>query len=503
MTTQFANRISLIAPNGFGGRPNPFVQAHPPILVGIQRDMCPPLAFGDTRLERMRIIVIAPEQAAQLFDSEPDVADGDLLAEVLPRWPQALPLARAPQSRPRPVLGEILRGENGALYERFGNRIRPLRRLVSGPSGEVLEIAGSREAPPRLHARVAAPPVIEEEVKPETESANSEDKVLSSQDQPKPGSGEGEKVNAFPAFHPLFPEPGQWRVVRLGDFKSMLAPQLVQPERLRDVHRLPCYVQVFELTAPQRMESLAEAIFGDASAVSGLRPLTPAIVQQLQLAPLLPAPPRLSRPMPRQPGLLLPHDRFFCLEIANDPTDEAGEKGNNGARENTTGGQRSSPSLPHSPAPPPATTASGHPLVPAPASIAGTATSAPAVPLTPPAPTALKASIPVQFLKPWEFRVSREEALFAMIRSRSFFGRVLAGLRRLTGGPLFSGEFRKWQVLLTGKNPDEQLWAVRPPKRALDHPLIREWAGRTLASAGYDPHLMLAEWEIFWRRKEV
>ena len=71
----------------------------------------------------------------------------------------------------------------------------------------------------------------------------------------------------------------------------------------------------------------------------------------------------------------------------------------------------------------------------------------------------------------------------------------------MTGGMLFNSEFRKWQVLLTGKSLDEQLWAVRPPKGASGHPFIREWATRTLEFAAYDSRSMLTEWEIFWRRK--
>ena len=60
---------------------------------------------------------------------------------------------------------------------------------------------------------------------------------------------------------------------------------------------------------------------------------------------------------------------------------------------------------------------------------------------------------------------------------------------------------RKWQSLLAGKSLDEQLWAVRPPRGMIARPDVRDWARQTLERAGYDPRLMLAEWEIFWRRK--
>ena len=65
-------------------------------------------------------------------------------------------------------------------------------------------------------------------------------------------------------YRKLFPDPGQERVIRLGDFKSLLAPQLAHPERVRDTHRLACYLQVYEVTTAQRLESLAAATLGNA-----------------------------------------------------------------------------------------------------------------------------------------------------------------------------------------------------------------------------------------------
>jgi hypothetical protein len=337
----------------------------------------------------------------------------------------------------------------------------------------------------------------------------------------------------------------------------MLVPQLVHPERLRDSHRLPCYVQVFQIATPQRLETLAEALFGDSTATSQLRPLTLAILQQLQLAPLLPAPTHPPRPISRQPGLLLPGDRIFYLEVATDPTNDSeahisqsasakSDKSHSSRadeaqtakstidnRQSTMddtaeGPEANASTAAHQSREPLTakseignrkskvdqsllTSAATHETRPqsdasltaqAPQSSTEAAPSLPRTPSTVPGPTALKTSIPAQFLKPWEFRVTREEVLFDLIRARSFFGRLRAGLRRALGGLLFNSEFRKWQVLLTGKSPDEQLWFVHPPKGASGHPFIREWATRTLELAGYDPRLMVNEWEIFWRRKE-
>ena len=44
-------------PTGFGRQVDPFApRPQPTLLVGIQRDLAPPLAWGSTRLQRMRII---------------------------------------------------------------------------------------------------------------------------------------------------------------------------------------------------------------------------------------------------------------------------------------------------------------------------------------------------------------------------------------------------------------------------------------------------------------
>jgi hypothetical protein len=116
-------------------------------------------------------------------------------------------------------------------------------------------------------------------------------------------------------------------------------------------------------------------------------------------------------------------------------------------------------------------------------------------------PSALKTSIPERFLKPWEFHLSREEALYNLSCASTFFGALSAALGRLIHCLAFRNELRRWQVLLSGKSVDEQLWTVRPPRGGLSHRFTRQWAQHTLELAGYDPHAMLMQWEIFWRRK--
>ena len=117
----------------------------------------------------------------------------------------------------------------------------------------------------------------------------------------------------------------------------------------------------------------------------------------------------------------------------------------------------------------------------------------------------LKTAIPEQWIKPWEFQISREEALYDMREDASSRGGLLALIRGLTNWfghrTAWREAWRKWQALLAGKSLDEQLWAVRPPRGMIARPAVRDWALQTLGRAGYDTRVMLVEWEIYWRRK--
>jgi hypothetical protein len=113
----------------------------------------------------------------------------------------------------------------------------------------------------------------------------------------------------------------------------------------------------------------------------------------------------------------------------------------------------------------------------------------------------LRTTIPEQWIKPWEFQISREEALYDLRAAASSRSAPLAFIRSLTNLFGHRQAWRKWQALLAGKSFDEQLWAVRPPQGLISHTAVRDWACQTLKQAGYDARVMLAEWEIFWRRK--
>ena len=424
MKHQFTNRISFFEPEISGGFDS---DQHPPMFfVAIQRQTSPPICFGQSRLQRMRVIFVEPEHV-----SDSREAVGEPAFEVLPRLPARLH-HRAFQ--PRVVNGEILRGENDELYERIGNSIRRLRTLTAGPNGEVIDVdAAAKPVQPQRTWSVDTP-----------QSAS--DAQQNAQPQATaPSAG---------AFRKLLPDPGQWRVVRFGMFKQMLAPQLADAERLRDPHRLPCHAQVFELTAPLHVEQLGVAIFGEA-APGRLLPLTANAAAELQLGPVLPPPARIPHAGPRAPGMLLAGDRVFHLQIASDPTAEETE------------------------------------LKRAPENI------------QPSSAQALKTSIPERFATPWESQFSRDEALYDLSCASTLVGSLGARLRRLLHCFAFQRELRKWQILLSGETADEQLWSVRPPHGGLTHRFVHAWAQSALQLAGYDPRNMFTEWQIFWRRKGV
>ena len=119
----------------------------------------------------------------------------------------------------------------------------------------------------------------------------------------------------------------------------------------------------------------------------------------------------------------------------------------------------------------------------------------------PAAAPAKKTAIPEDRIKPWELRLSRDEALYDMQLEAAANDTLIGSIRNLKRRIGNRQAFQKWQALLCGKSLAEQLWEVRPPAGQFSHPQVREWAQRALAQAGYDPGVMLTEWEIFWRRK--
>jgi hypothetical protein len=326
----------------------------------------------------------------------------------------------------------IVQDDRGQLYERVGPHLLPLRPAVAGP-GEF----------PR-----AAAPIADRDPEP-PEEAEAQD-VHAEQDDHA----------AEPAsVRKLVPEPGLRRVVRFSDFKAILAAQMAHPARIRDTHLVSCHVHVYELGAPQRLESLAATILGDPGYAEQLRLLSQPLARALDLVPLLPRRPRVPAQTRRDPGLLLPGERIVFLQLADDPTTD-------GLGAAMSGG--------------------------------GPVTTQPRGPAA--APAGRRTAIPERFLKPWEFQLGREEALYDMGAAHAA-GPIRRMLDWLGAQMMMRRQLRRWQTLLQGKSADEQLWGVRPPTGSLTRPAMREWARRTLEEAGYDAGRLLPEWEIFWRRK--
>src|SRR5215469_3949444 len=433
MRQQFINRAPFLASDTMEEFDEPALPTRRPMLfLGIKPDVSPPILVGRSRLQRMRVIIVEPPAAADL--------ENDPLAELLPQLPTPSIISRDLRLQPRLVHGEILQGENEELFERIGNRIRRLHQLASGPNGEVLDVAGYR-----LPARARSAQTF-----PQPADDNNEEAQTTPKETNIPAI-----IPASEAFRILLPEPGHLRVIPFGAFKQMLVPQLAHPERLRDAHRLQCYVQVYEIITPHKLDAVVAAIFGCTPSVR-LHSLTRDLAMQLQLTAILPALPGVLHPAaPREGGVVLPGERFFYLRLVGDPTVE------------------------ETPEPP---SAAAH---------------------LPSLDPALKTCIPERFLKPWEFNRCREEALYDLSYASTFIGGLAGALWRLIHWLAFRREFRKWQVLLNGKSADEQLWTVRPPRGGLTHRFVLAWVKSAMELGGYDPRNMLTEWQVFWKRKGV
>jgi hypothetical protein len=265
-----------------------------------------------------------------------------------------------------------------------------------------------------------------------------------------PAEDDAREVGTAPAqpCRALYPAFGRRTLVAFGDFKALLSAQLARPERLRDTHRLACRLQVYEVLCATTADAIREATGGGLSLGEELYLLTPAGARCLGMPHLL-APGAPSDGADRAPGRLVRGDYVFQLTVDGDPTKDA------------------------------------------------PASARPAPSHEPRAPER-KRAIPERYLSPWAFSVSREQALYEMSSGR--WPRLRALASRLAHPFAARAQERRWCALVAGKTPDDQLWSV-PPPTACRTAAFRERIRQLLDAAGYDPAVMLAEWEIFWRRK--
>jgi hypothetical protein len=251
------------------------------------------------------------------------------------------------------------------------------------------------------------------------------------------------------SFRPLLPEPGVQRILNWSEFSELLRPLLAAPARLCPGHRLACQVQVYRSLRRQTLTELASALAGEEGKKQSLHVLTPALAARLALAEVLAKQPPVRAASTDQ---LAAGTCVVRFQLLNDPTASSAE-----------------------------------PVQTSPPRVPGRGVH----------------TIPERYLKPWEFRLSREDVLYEMNVRQRFAGPLSRLLHAIAGLFRGWGEYRRWQILLQDRTAEEQLWAVRPPRDSLTSPAVRAWAKQTLCLAGADAEAMLPEWEIFWRRKGV
>jgi hypothetical protein len=264
----------------------------------------------------------------------------------------------------------------------------------------------------------------------------------------------------------MVPEPGLWRLARYADFIDAITPQLAEPRRLQPGHQLACYLQIYELGTTTPISALEEAAARDLGAAGKLMPLSYDLCRKFGLSLPRPAYAIAASRQVCSPGLVPAGARFMTLCVALDPTTE------------TT-------------APPPTSA-----IVPATAAVPAPQEMLPNAAMTVTTP-GLKTSIPKEFSKPWNQRLSRDEAIYDMTlaESRGAWHRMLDALVHRVS----RRDMKKWHALLFGKTLDQQLWTIKPPMGALRDARIRGWVEQILRLGGYDVARMLVEWEIHWR----
>lgn len=458
---QLATKRSLFEPppNFAQGVQPPILEFNHMLVLALERARVPPVVHSDNTFQPMRVIVVNPRLpawrgASGLFGEE----ISGLSTRVLP--PAVIVSNRESRLSQRTVRGEILSDERGQLYEKLGRQIRPIHQLASGPPGEVIGLIPSQQSNLRKPA-VRRDPVASTET---VEKQSAEGSTNTHLEKPTLEALKQTAQQSEPTSHrKLFADPGQWRVVWWGEFKEILARQLAHPERLRDTYRLPCYVQVIETERTVSIAELASIYESEKDREARLYVLTEEIAAKLDLVlPLRPAPQPSGR---RSPNTLAAHERVFRLLAANDPTiDVATLKSK------------------QSPVSKPENTEKAKTVEPTAGGVS------------------VKQEIPSRFVKDWEFRISREEAIYDL-NAKPTIGRMIGNFFRRLRVVKARNEINKWQTLLAGRNGDDQLWAVRPPAGMLAHPFVCCWANRALDLAGYNSQLMFREWQIFWGRK--
>ena len=446
---------------GFG--PEAFMPgiSHHVFLIAVRGESQPPILHRGTPLSPMQIVLTG-------VGEPPPFADWESAVGPLPALPAPQRLMRSAHPVtliPREVTGEILRDGTGKLYEKIGDYVRPVHQLFTGARGEMIDLAPVRDVTP--------PPVAATLAKEQEHTSTSSGELLpaGATDQcARVDSDAGEHAPQRPfrdLARRLVPEPGLWRLVRYADFIDAITPQLADPRRLQPGHQLACYVQIYELATMLSSAVLEDAAARELGSAGKLLPLSYDLCRRFALSLPRPAFAVAATQRVYAPDMVPAGARFITLRVALDPTAEVAAP------------PRVQPDFAA-----PRTNASPQDAPP-------TSAIAPA--------SAPRTSIPEEFVKPWDLRLSRDEAVYDMTLAtgrgawRRFLDRLFDRVSRR--------DMTKWHALLVGKTPDQQLWAVKPPRGSLGDARIRRWVEQTLQVGGYDVARMQVEWEIHWRRQ--
>ena len=442
-------------------------------LLALQEELQLPTSHGLVGTHRLRIIRI--EQSAML--SDPLTLPHSPLPEPVPVSTQlaAAPHPALPLPQPEPPalegwldgqrvhlrsVGAAMTDEAGNVYEVHGQQLRPLGELVSDEHGRIFEVQPAREAQPATteHPRVSA----SEPTQSRFASTTTNSHYIETTSQPS--HTQGVQTEPSPAYRTIIADPGLYVQLPWAHVKSELAPYLQHPETLPGNSLLACYAQIYEAQRTLSAAQLAALALGDAACAAQLHPLTQAKAQILG-APQLFKPTREPFEMRATSRQIYAGQRVYRLWPVFDPTSERLQHADRSA-------------------------------------VAATTQAA-----------ATCRQIPQQYLHPLQFTYSREEVLYdmqgvlgtlppqAQALTRWLCIYPLRLLKVVLSMLVSHRRLKKWRVMLGGKSLEHQLWTVTPPWGFAYHPTVRCWAAETLTAAGYDPAHMLAEWEVFWRRK--
>jgi hypothetical protein len=423
-------------------------------LIAIRGEPPVPVLHRGNPLHPMQVILTGPEDMPL---AGLEAAIGPLPALPPPHRPMRSANASAPLM-PREITGEILCDSSSRLYEKVGDYVRPVNQLFTGSRGEIIDLV-----PIRATTHDAAVPSASRHgqwgaagTSGASSAADAGDGYAGAkQDDAPPRSDEPRGKHFLGELaRRLTPEPGLWRLVRYADFIDVLMRQLADPRRLQPRHQLACYLQIYEVGTAMPISVLEDAATRELGTAGKLIPLSYDLCRKFGLSLPRPAFALASATQVYSPEIAPAGARFMTLRVALDPTAEV---------------------------------SAARPTRDA-------LSDAPMAVTTP----VLKTSIPEEFSKPWDLRLSRDEALYdmALAASRGTWQRLLdCLLNRIS-----RRDMKKWHTLLLGKTPDQQLWAVKPPKGGLRDARVRCWVEQTLQLGGYDVARMLAEWEVHWRR---